>query len=800
MPDKKLSPSVELDGLRSSSEILKDYRVCCLSREFSILARREVLTGKAKFATTDDGKELLQVAMAKAFEPGDFRAGYYRGHTLLLALGLTTIEELLAQLYADPELDPFSGGRQMLNHHATPLVDDKGRWFTHTDTYNISSDISTTGGQMARGLGLAFASKKYREAEQLGENGFSRGGREVCFVNIGDGSTSEGAFWETLNAAGVIQAPMAVSVWDDGYAISVPTDQQTSKGSISEAVAGMQQENGSNGIDIYQVKGWDYEALCEVYLRGIHKMRGSHTPALFHIQELTQPQGHSTSGSHERYKSKERLNWERVHDCNLRFRQWILNNGHAEEAELLEIEEIAAREVKAARERAWNAYALPVRADHRLLLQLLRDLLPHTKQSDKVEAALEELRRLRSPVRSDLVRIARRIRRQLRRETHEAKDNLEAWLRGVVRDMEQYYHAGLYSETGKSALSVPVVPPAYDANPPAVNGYELINAFFDRVLEKHPELYAFGEDVGRIGDVNQGFAGLQEKYGAHRVFDTGIREWSIVGQAIGMAMRGLRPIAEIQYLDYLIYALSPLSDDLATLRYRSNGSQIAPVIIRTRGHRLEGIWHSGSPMGLLLNSLRGIYILTPRNFTQAAGLYNTMLQSDDPALLIECLNGYRLKENLPSNLGEYTVPLGAPEVLQRGEDLTLVTYGSCVRIAETAVRELREEGISVELIDVQTLLPFDLEHQILDSVKKTNRLLILDEDVPGGASAYILRHVLEEQNAYRYLDSKPVTLTAKAHRPPYGSDGDYFTKPNVEDVYEAIFEMVHEGEPERFEA
>lgn len=779
--------------------ILEDYRLCCLSRALSVLARREVLTGKAKFATTDDGKELLQVAMARAFRRGDFRADYYRGHTLLLALGLATVEELLAQLYADPEGDPFSAGRQMFNHHATPLVDGRGAWTAHTKHFNISSDISTTAGQMARALGLALASKKYRELPHLAGGRFSDNGREVCFCNIGDGSTAEGAFWETLNAAGLLEVPLLVSVWDDGYGISVPSEYQCVKGSISEAIQGLQRKAGSNGIELFRVAGWDYPALCEAYRVGGRLAREEHIPVLLHVQGLTQPQGHSTSGSHERYKSKERLQWEHEHDCNRRFRQWILENGYADAEELEALEAAAEEEVKAARHRAWSKVARPRRTERQALRRHLLACRAASRRPAIVSEALATLDALHEPVLADLLRLARRLLFRLRGERHAARAALEEWAQQRQRRLQRHYGSDLYDDSPRSALDVPVVPPRYEADSPLVNGYEVINAFFDRAFERYPNLIAFGEDVGRIGDVNQGLAGLQTKYGEVRLFDTGIREWTIVGQAIGMAMRGLRPIAEIQYLDYLLYGLSPLADDLATLRYRSAGRQIAPAIIRTRGHRLEGIWHSGSPLGLILNALRGLYVLVPRNFTQAAGMYNTLLQGTDPALLIECLNAYRLKERLPANIGDYNVPLGVPEVLQAGRDLTLVTYGACVRVAQEALPLLAAEGIEVELIDVQTLLPFDREQRLLVSLKKTNRLLVLDEDVPGGASAFILREVLEVQGGYRYLDSPPRTLTAAAHRPPYGSDGDYFAKPNAEDVAEVVFTMLYEAEPTRFD-
>ncbi|MCB0652505.1 MAG: transketolase [Saprospiraceae bacterium] len=781
----------------SREEILRDYYTCCVSRQVSLLIRKEVLIGRAKFGVYDDGKELLHVAMAKVFEQGDFRADYYRGHTLLIALNLCKIEDIFAQLYADGDNDPFSGGRQMNGHHATPLIDKKGEWLPHKNLYNLSSDISTTAGQMARGFGLAYASKVYKESPLLQQTPFSDQGKEVCFCNIGDGSTSEGPFWEAMNAAGVTQIPLVVSVFDDGYAISVPRSVQTVKDSISRALRGFQKEEGTNGIEIYRVNGWDYIALCKVYQEAVGVSRATHTPALIHVDELTQPQGHSTSGSHERYKSKERLEWEREYDCNLQFRQWIINNEIADEEALFNLENKALKEAKLAKDNAWKAYHEPIKRN-REALKVIYTSIAEKYPVQEVQDIRNELETLINPVRVEIVRNIKKMLFLLRKETLDEKDRLVAFLREVDERMARRYHSHLYSETNRSALKVPVVEARYSDESPLLNGYEVLNRFFDKTLQNRKEVYSFGEDVGVIGGVNQGFAGLQEKFGAHRVFDTSIREWTIIGQAIGMAMRGLRPIAEIQYLDYLIYAYSPLSDDLATLRYRTNNIQMAPAIIRTRGHRLEGIWHSGSPMSLLLGGLRGIYILTPRNMVQAAGMYNTMLESDDPAILIECLNGYRLKEKLPDNYDTFTVPLGIPEVLEQGTDVTLVTYGSCVRIAQEAIEMLKKLDISVELIDVQTLLPFDIEHRIVESLKKTNRIVFLDEDVPGGAAAYMMQHVLEEQKGYFHLDAQPRTITAQAHRPAYASDGDYYSKPNPDDVYEVILEMMLEAEPERF--
>lgn len=800
-----MSPSILENPLTTTSisiereEILHDFYICSVSREISLFIRKDVLTGRAKFGVSDDGKELVQIAMAKVFQKGDFRSDYYRGHTLLLALDLCKIEDLFAQLYADGNHDPFSGGRQMNNHHATPFIDAQGNFLPHKDHYNLSSDISTTAGQMARGVGLAFASKKYRESDELQDSPLSNHGSEVCFCNIGDASTSEGAFWETINAIGVMQVPLAITIMDDGYGISVPKAIQTTKESVSEVLQGFQQSDQSNGIDIYQVKGWDYVDLIETYQRSIEKTRETHIGALIHVDELTQPQGHSTSGSHERYKSKKRLSWEAEFDCNQKFKEWILENDVATEEELAGIVQQARKQVKEARNKAWKAYSDPITAKYKELDQLFLAIKAKEANNPRLEEIYQEFKHLVNPFRAELVRCVRRVLYATRGKAYPEIAELKAFIKDVKEIMHDRYHTHLYSETEQSALKVPVVPAVYADDAPRKSGYEILNLNFDHLFSKYDNLFAFGEDVGKIGDVNQAFAGLQEKHGVKRIFDTGIREWTIVGQALGMAMRGLRPIAEIQYLDYLIYGFSPLTDDVATLRWRSNNQQAAPVIMRTRGHRLEGVWHSGSPMSVLLGGLRGMYILVPRNMTQAAGMYNTMLQSDDPCVLIECLNAYRLKERLPENIGEFTVPLGMPEVLRQGDDITIVTYGACVRIAQAACKQLEQDGISAELIDVQTLLPFDLNQTIVESLKKTNRILFLDEDVPGGATAYMMQEVLEKQKGYQYLDSAPTTLPAREHRPPYGTDGDYFSKPNAEDVYNTAFHIVHEAEPGRFD-
>ena len=785
------------DAKFDRDEVLEDFRICCVSREVSLMARKEVLTGKAKFAVTGDGKEVPQVAMAKAFLKGDYRAGYYRDQTWMFALGIVSLEDYFAQLYADTENDPYSGGRQMNNHFATPILDPyTGEWANQLEQYNVSADVSCTAGQMARALGFAFASKKYRESETLAEGTpFSDRGNEVCFSTIGDASTSEGIFWEVINAAGVLQVPLVISVWDDGYGISVPVEYQTTKGSISRVLKGFEPDENGQGVTIYTEKAWRYPELVALYQRVIQDARVNHQPALIHIEEVTQPQGHSTSGSHERYKSKERLQWERDFDCILQMEQWMILEGLATPDEIRQIKEKARKTVKDARDRAWKAYSAPTAQVRKQLEAIYQGML---HEHPKVVALLKAEETLIAPVISELLQNARRVLYDTLGEDSLARQSLVHWVKDIEALAHQRYHTHLYSETPYSALKVPVVNAIYSEDSPVKNGFEILNTYFDTVIENDPRIFGFGEDVGKIGDVNQGFAGLQAKHGENRVFDTGIREWSIMGQAIGMSMRGLRPIAEIQYLDYLLYGLEPLSDDVACLRYRTNGIQTAPLIVRTRGHRLEGIWHAGSPMGMMINSLRGMCILTPRNMTQAAGMYNTMLQSDEPAIIVECLNGYRLKETLPDNIGTFTVPVGIPEVLHAGTDLTIVTYGSCVRVAQEGIKMLEKFGISVELIDVQSLLPFDVHHSIVESLKKTNRVIFMDEDVPGGASAFMMREVLEVQGGYKFLDAAPLSITAKAHRPPYGSDGDYFTKPNPEDVFETVYKMMCEGEPSRF--
>ena len=786
--DEKLS----YDHFRN--EVLNDYKVICLSREVSLIARKEVLTGKAKFGIFGDGKELAQVALAKFFQPGDFRSGYYRDQTFMFAAGLATVEQFFAQLYADPDInnDPFSAGRQMNAHFSTPFVNADGEWLPLVESKNISADIAPTAGQMPRGLGLAFASKAFRNIPQLKEfTNLSDGGNEVCFTTIGDASTSEGHFWETINAAGVMQVPLVVCVWDDGYGISVPKKYQTTKESISDSLAGMQKKDGTNGIHIIKVKGWDYAGLCQSFEEGVRLARETHTPILFHVEELTQPQGHSTSGSHERYKSADRLAWEKQWDCLRKMKEWILANALATDQELSRIEEEAKQKTKDSRKRAWENYLSPILAQVQKTVDLVNNLasvIP--QQEEKFKLLTAELSNNREPLRRDVLKTLK--------SAINLAGNTDAifWTKDYYNDLlkenKELYNSHLYNEGPKSALKVPAVKPSFSPEGVTVNGYEVLNKYFDELFTNNPKVVAFGEDLGYIGDVNQGFSGLQQKHGEYRVFDTGIRELTIMGQGIGLALRGLRPIAEIQYLDYLLYGLQPLSDDVSTLHFRTKGQQSCPVIIRTRGHRLEGIWHSGSPMGMVINALRGMYVCVPRNMTQAVGMYNTLLQSNDPAIVIECLNGYRLKENLPNNLLSMTVPLGVPEILKTGNDITIVSYGSTLRIIDEAVSTLENEGISCEVIDVQTLLPFDINHIIISSLKKTSRIVFVDEDVPGGAAAYMFNKVMEEQGGYRYLDVAPRTITAKAHRPSYGSDGDYFSKPNAQQIETVIKEMMAE--------
>ncbi|MEO7982633.1 MAG: thiamine pyrophosphate-dependent enzyme [Bacteroidota bacterium] len=789
-----LSDAEKLSFEKFREAVLDDFNMACISRETSLLGRKEVLGGKAKFGIFGDGKEIAQVAMAKFFQPGDFRSGYYRDQTFMFAAGLTSAEQIFAQLYANPDiaLEPFSAGRQMNCHFATKMVDENGEWLNLAHLKNISSDIAPTAGQMPRALGLAYASKAFRNIEELHAfKELSQNGNEVCFATIGDASTSEGHFWETINAAGVLQVPLAVFIWDDGYGISVPKKYQTIKASISDALSGMQKNEETNGLNIYKVKGWDYAGMCEVFEEGIRLARETHTPVLFHVEEITQPQGHSTSGSHERYKSPERLEWEREWDGIKKMKEWIIENGLSEEDELDEIADKAKKHVRDSKAAAWEKFIIPVKKQVEKtaeLVQAIANSLP--EHAIALQKMVAELSASREPLRRDVLKTLNAVL-DLPASAGSASPAKE-YYKELLEENRKFYNTHLYNEGVKSALNVKEVKPFFNSDSPLLNGFEILNRFFDGLFTTNPKVVAFGEDLGYIGDVNQGFSGLQQKHGNQRIFDTGIRELTIMGQGIGLAMRGLRPIAEIQYLDYLLYGLQPLSDDVATLHYRTAGQQSCPLIVRTRGHRLEGIWHSGSPMGMVINALRGMYICVPRNMTQAAGMYNTLLKSNDPALVIECLNGYRLKEKLPANLLEFTVPLGVPEVIKAGTDVTIVSYGSTLRIIQDAVNMLETQGTSCEIVDVQTLLPFDIHHSILESLKKTNRIVFIDEDVPGGAAAYMFNKVIEEQGGYRYLDVAPRTITGKAHRPAYGSDGDYFSKPNAEEIETIIKQMMAE--------
>ncbi|QMW01825.1 alpha-ketoacid dehydrogenase subunit alpha/beta [Spirosoma foliorum] len=785
----------------SREKILSDYRLAYESRQASLLGRRDVMGGRAKFGIFGDGKELAQLAAARAFNRGDFRSGYYRDQTFVAALGELRWSEFFAQLYAHTDLDaePNTGGRSMNGHYATRWLDDQGLWRNQTELYNSVCDIAPTAGQIPRSVGLAYASKLFRNNPELSYlTNFSHNGNEIVFATVGDASTSQGMFWETINAAGVLQVPLLMSVWDDGYGISVPVEYQTTKGSISKALAGFQRDGNDKGIEIFTVKGWDYVGLVETYQQAAHICREEHVPVLVHVQELTQPQGHSTSGSHERYKSKDRLDWEAEYDCNRVFREWILENGYASDEELEVIEAEAKQITKQARIKSWNAFQDSLKGDFNEALDLLQQAARHNSKSAELMAIREELRKTISPIRRDAVTAVKRALRLLRTDTGGANQRLKAWLDRTNAENYDRFSSHLYSESPDSPMLVEAVPATFSDDSLYLDGYQILQRYFENLFSRDPRVVALGEDVGKIGDVNQGFAGLQEKFGETRITDTGIRETTIIGQGIGLAMRGLRPIVEIQYFDYVYYTLATLTDDLATLLYRTKGGQKAPLIIRTRGHRLEGIWHSGSPMSAMLGSLRGLHVLVPRNMTQAAGFYNTLIKGDDPALLIESLNGYRLKESLPNNLDEFCIPLGVPEVLRLGTDITVVTYGSMCRIVMEAANQLVSLGVNVEVIDVQTLLPFDVNQLIVESIKKTNRVLFADEDVPGGASAYMMQQVLDGQNAYRYLDSAPRTLAAKPHRPPYGSDGDYFSKPNVDDVIETVYELMSESDPERF--
>jgi pyruvate/2-oxoglutarate/acetoin dehydrogenase E1 component/TPP-dependent pyruvate/acetoin dehydrogenase alpha subunit len=780
------------------TQVLEDYHLAVASREASLIGRREVLTGKAKFGIFGDGKELAQIAAARCMQPGDIRSGYYRDQTLMFATGMSDIQKFFSQLYANPDVneEPATAGRMMNGHYGTRWLDDNGDWKDLTKTPQSSSDISPTAGQMVRALGLAYASKMYRNVPELqqGFEKFTNNGNEVIFCTIGDASTSEGLFWESVNAAGVLRVPMAIFIWDDGYGISVPRKYQTTKNSISDALAGMQWDDRKGGLNIYTVKGWDYPSLVNTFQQGIARIRETHIPAIFHVQEVTQPQGHSTSGSHERYKSKERLEWEKEMDCIAKMRSFVLENNIATEAELNEIEEKAKEQARTAKQQAWENFLSPIRQQIQQTTTLCNQVVYEGgENAQNIAQLVQQLNAIKEPIRKDVAQTVRRVLAFCNGSNSEAVRNLRNFYNNLVQENREKFNSHLHSQSERSAMKVQEVPAQFTDNSAQLNGYEILNKFFDNTFKTNPAVFAFGEDVGKIGDVNQGFAGLQEKYGELRISDTGIREATIIGQGLGMAMRGLRPIAEIQYLDYLLYGLQPLSDDVATMQYRTRGGQKCPIIVRTRGHRLEGIWHSGSPIGMILNSIRGMYLCVPRNMTQAAGIYNTLLQSDEPGIVIECLNGYRLKERMPDNLMEYTIPFGVPEVIRQGEDITIVSYGSTLRVIEEAiVNYLEPAGISCEVIDVRTLLPFDINSMILESLKKTNRIVFIDEDVPGGASAYMFQQVMENQGGYRWLDVAPRTISARAHRPAYATDGDYFSKPNAEDIAAVIEEMMQE--------
>lgn len=780
-------------------EVLNDYKIAVTSRECSLLGRREVLTGKAKFGIFGDGKEVPQLAMAKAFQNGDFRSGYYRDQTFMMAIGQLTIQQFFAGLYGHTDLnhDPMSAGRQMGGHFATHSLDENGNWNDLTKQKNSSADISPTAGQMPRLLGLAQASKIYRNVSVLSKkNKFSENGNEIAWGTIGNASTSEGLFFETINAAGVLQVPMVMSVWDDEYGISVHARYQTTKENISEILKGFQRDEHNNGYEIMTVLGWDYAALVGTYQRAAQIAREEHVPVLIHVRELTQPQGHSTSGSHERYKNAERLAWEAEYDCIAQMRLWMIANGIATAEELDAMDTNIKKEVLEGKKAAWTAFVEPIKKEQNELVTLLESIASTSVNRVFIQKYANDLKEIKEPIRKDLISMARKVLRMIVGESGQPK--LAAWIQNYLNTIQPKFSSHLFSESAEKVTAITEVLPTYDTSAEEVDARLVLRDNFDAIFSQHPEVLIFGEDSGNIGDVNQGLEGMQEKYGELRVADAGIREATILGQGIGMAMRGLRPIAEIQYLDYLLYAIQIMSDDLATLQYRTKGRQKAPLIIRTRGHRLEGVWHSGSPMGMIINAVRGIHVLVPRNMTKAAGFYNTLLATDEPALIVECLNGYRLKEKMPTNLGAFRTPIGVVETIKTGTDITIVSYGSTLRLVEQAAKELLEVGIDCEIIDVQSLLPFDIQHDIKKSVAKTNRLLIVDEDVPGGASAFILQQVLDEQNAYDYLDSKPQTLAAQPHRPAYGTDGDYFSKPSVEDIYEKVYAMMNEVNPREY--
>jgi len=796
----KNDPTKDITFDDFKTDVLNDYKIAFTSRECSLLGRREVLTGKAKFGIFGDGKELPQIAWAKAFQKGDFRSGYYRDQTFMMAIGELNIEQFFAGLYAHTDIanDPMSAGRQMGGHFTTHSLDKNFNWKNLTEQYNSSSDISPTGAQMPRLLGLAQASKVYRELKSKNSNKFSKNGNEVAWGTIGNASTSEGVFFETINAAGVLQVPMVISIWDDEYGISVHAKHQTTKENISEILKGFQRDSKSNGYEMLKVHGWDYVELINSYQKASEIARNEHVPVMIHVNELTQPQGHSTSGSHERYKSANRLKWERSNDCNIKFRQWIISNDISSDEEITILERSIKKSVKEGKQKAWKDFCDPIKAEKQEVVQLMKSASDSSSQSVFVNKIIDQLESINEPLRNDILSRARKTLKYLIHEDNNAKTQLIFWINSYFKINQPKYSTLLYSESESRATNIAEVLPLYDSNSKLVDGRIILRNNFDKILSNKPEVLIFGEDSGAIGDVNQGLEGLQDKFGEIRISDTGIRETTIIGQGIGMALRGLRPIAEIQYLDYMVYALQIISDDLSTLHYRTFGKQKAPMIIRTRGHRLEGIWHSGSQLGGILNLIRGVYVLVPRNMTKAAGFYNTLLESDQPAMVVECLNGYRLKEKEPSNLGEFRTPVGIVETIKSGNDITIVSYGSTLRIIEEAVKNLQEVDIDVEIIDIQSLIPFDIKKDISKSIEKTNRLLIVDEDVPGAASAYILNEILQNQNVYEFLDSKPQMLTAKDHRPAYGSDGDYFSKPSVEDVFETVYGMFHEADPSSY--
>lgn len=797
MTESQIKTEISFEDFKS--EVLNDYKIARISRECSLLGRKEVLTGKAKFGIFGDGKEVPQLALAKAFRNGDFRSGYYRDQTFMMAIGQLSIQQFFAGLYGHTDLahDPMSAGRQMGGHFATHSLDENGNWNNLLEQKNSSADISPTAGQMPRLLGLAQASKIYRNVTGLDHfTNFSNNGNEVAWGTIGNASTSEGLFFETINAAGVLQVPMVISVWDDDYGISVHAKYQTTKENISEILNGFQRDNESNGYEIIRVKGWDYPALVEAYEKASTIAREEHVPVLIHVQELTQPQGHSTSGSHERYKNEERLAWEREFDCLAQMRAWLVDNDIATSEELDTLDENAKKEVLDAKKLAWTAFVTPMKEEQYELISLLKTIAETSANKAFIEKLTNDLAAIKEPIRKEILTTARKVLRLLINEN--GKNQLASWITNYANKIQPKFSSHLFSQSDATVLKNKEVAPTYDNSAEEVDARLVLRDNFDAIFSNYPEAVIFGEDSGNIGDVNQGLEGMQEKYGEMRVADAGIREATILGQGIGMAMRGLRPIAEIQYLDYLLYAIQIMSDDLATLQYRTQGRQKAPLIIRTRGHRLEGIWHSGSPMGMIINAIRGIHVLVPRNMTKAAGFYNTLLESDEPALVVECLNGYRLKEKMPTNLGEFKTPIGVVETIKQGTDITIVSYGSTIRIVEQAAKELLEMGIDCEIIDAQSLLPFDIHHDCVKSIIKTNRLLVVDEDVPGGASAYLLQQIIDEQNGYHYLDSQPQTLASKPHRPAYGTDGDYFSKPSVEDVFEKVYAIMHEAKPTQY--